>query len=507
MRRNWIKLYVDQCLRGTMMDEMTDPAERFVWFGFLLLAGDSPFEGKIALTDGIGYTDEQLGGMLKCDMDVIISAKEKMIRHNKIKMLKNNIIEIVNWKRYQSEYQRQRPHRNPEFIKLRERIKERDDYTCLNCHVSEDDLKVPLCIHHIDNDPSNNAEDNLITLCMRCHSVLYKKASHPTKENERKNQESKLKSKVQEQSARAKCDIEGERDIERDKEEEKKEKKITKTELSELRKKIILYFNETTGQNRKLNVKETNDFINGRLNDGRIFDDFKHVIDTKTAQWKGDSKMQRFIRPSTLFRPGNFEDYLMEPYLDPRLKKQSVKNDKHSRMAHMPDKEWDAVAKYLYTNKKEEKDVARFLAMTNEHYATVRDEWEASEKKPEEFVRMILAAEMRAKAPRDKIDYEAIPELELEKAPEEKEISQQQAPAGLPDPPDRGQGRRRIAGDSGYQQRHLDNFFDKWWDEHSKGKDKDESREHYMKLVRSGQYKPQDLFGKPGLVKGEKSDD
>ena len=40
MRRTWIKLFVDQTLRGTCFTEL-EPDERFVWFGFLLLAGDN----------------------------------------------------------------------------------------------------------------------------------------------------------------------------------------------------------------------------------------------------------------------------------------------------------------------------------------------------------------------------------------------------------------------------------------------------------------------------------
>jgi uncharacterized phage protein (TIGR02220 family) len=88
--------------------------------------------------------------------------------------------------------------------------------------------------------------------------------------------------------------------------------------------KIIEYFNETTGQKRSLSSKETNGLISGRLTEGRTFDDFKHVIDTKTAQWINDPKMRAFIRPSTLFRPGHFEDYLNEPYQDPRRKEQAV---------------------------------------------------------------------------------------------------------------------------------------------------------------------------------------
>jgi uncharacterized phage protein (TIGR02220 family) len=77
---------------------------------------------------------------------------------------------------------------------------------------------------------------------------------------------------------------------------------------------ILSYFNVTTGQKRKA---DTGGFISARLAEGRTFEEFKHVIDTKTAQWRDDPKMCAFIRPSTLFRPGNFEDYLNEPYQPP----------------------------------------------------------------------------------------------------------------------------------------------------------------------------------------------
>jgi hypothetical protein len=127
MRRNWIKIYVDQCLRGTMMDEMKDPGERFLWFAFLLLAGDSPYEGKIALTEDMGYTDEQLGSMLKCDPGLIQRAKKVMVKYDKIKVLKNNIIQIVNWKKYQSEYQRQKPYRSDDGQKLLRKVTTKGD--------------------------------------------------------------------------------------------------------------------------------------------------------------------------------------------------------------------------------------------------------------------------------------------------------------------------------------------------------------------------------------------
>jgi uncharacterized phage protein (TIGR02220 family) len=86
---------------------------------------------------------------------------------------------------------------------------------------------------------------------------------------------------------------------------------------SELIKKIIDYFNQVTGQKRSCTNKEAVGLINGRIAEGHLFEDFKHVIDTKTSQWRGDPKMSQYIRPSTLFRPGHFEDYLNEPYQDP----------------------------------------------------------------------------------------------------------------------------------------------------------------------------------------------
>jgi len=111
LRRNWIKLYVDQTLRGSCFDELL-PDERFVWFGFLLLAGDNACEGKISITEEIGYTNKQISKLLKCKKPLIERSIGKMIKVNKIKILKNNVIKIVNWRKYQSEYQRQKPYRD-----------------------------------------------------------------------------------------------------------------------------------------------------------------------------------------------------------------------------------------------------------------------------------------------------------------------------------------------------------------------------------------------------------
>ncbi len=51
-------------------------------------------------------------------------------------------------------------------IKLKQKIRERDNYTC---QISSCD-KLGNPVHHIDYDKTNNESKNLITLCKSCHS-------------------------------------------------------------------------------------------------------------------------------------------------------------------------------------------------------------------------------------------------------------------------------------------------------------------------------------------------
>lgn len=58
---------------------------------------------------------------------------------------------------------------------LKEQIRSRDDYICQACGMTEvesvDRHGRVLGIHHIDYDKTNNEENNLITLCVRCNSL------------------------------------------------------------------------------------------------------------------------------------------------------------------------------------------------------------------------------------------------------------------------------------------------------------------------------------------------
>lgn len=75
---------------------------------------------------------------------------------------------------------------------------------------------------------------------------------------------------------------------------------------------IIKHLNNAADRNFKSTTKATRRKINGRWKEGFRLEDFKTVIDKKVNQWKDDEKMQKFIRPATLFQASKFEGYLNE---------------------------------------------------------------------------------------------------------------------------------------------------------------------------------------------------
>ena len=53
--------------------------------------------------------------------------------------------------------------------KLKDSIRERDDFVCQECGVHQDECDRKLDIHHIDYNKDNCNPDNLISLCRKCH--------------------------------------------------------------------------------------------------------------------------------------------------------------------------------------------------------------------------------------------------------------------------------------------------------------------------------------------------
>lgn len=75
---------------------------------------------------------------------------------------------------------------------------------------------------------------------------------------------------------------------------------------------VIDYLNKKSGKSFSGKSKDARKLISGRLSEGRTFEDFKTVIDNKVEDWLNDSERVKYLRPSTLFRPSKFDEYLNE---------------------------------------------------------------------------------------------------------------------------------------------------------------------------------------------------
>ena len=53
--------------------------------------------------------------------------------------------------------------------RIKEKIRNRDDYICQFCGISQEKFIEKLSIHHINYNKKNNNMSNLISLCNSCH--------------------------------------------------------------------------------------------------------------------------------------------------------------------------------------------------------------------------------------------------------------------------------------------------------------------------------------------------
>lgn len=92
-------------------------------------------------------------------------------------------------------------------------------------------------------------------------------------------------------------------------------------------KKIIDHLNQVTGSRFSSKSSDTQKHIKARWNEGNTFEDFISVIDVKNKQWKDNSEMSKYLRPSTLFSAKNFENYKGEAIADKKKNQKPKAND------------------------------------------------------------------------------------------------------------------------------------------------------------------------------------
>lgn len=73
---------------------------------------------------------------------------------------------------------------------------------------------------------------------------------------------------------------------------------------------VILYLNKKANKHFNEHSKTNIRLIKAILEEGYTVEDCCLVIDEQVKNWKNDLQMNKYLRPITLFRPGNFESYL-----------------------------------------------------------------------------------------------------------------------------------------------------------------------------------------------------
>ncbi len=72
---------------------------------------------------------------------------------------------------------------------------------------------------------------------------------------------------------------------------------------------VLNHLNKVANSDFRKSNQTTVGFINGRVAEGYNLEDFIKVIDDRYQAWKG-TEYEQYLRPSTLFRPDNFEKYI-----------------------------------------------------------------------------------------------------------------------------------------------------------------------------------------------------
>ena len=111
-RRPWIKLFIDECLTGTIREELSTE-ERCVWYDFLLLAGKNRVRGCISANETQAISPRRVAAILNVKENVISHCVGKFIENGRITVDKAGIIHITNWDNYQySSYDRSKKYRD-----------------------------------------------------------------------------------------------------------------------------------------------------------------------------------------------------------------------------------------------------------------------------------------------------------------------------------------------------------------------------------------------------------
>lgn len=109
--RAWFKVWAEQWLRGEISKLPIDT--RGAWVTLLAAVTDGAYAdiGELKVAEKVGLTDTQIALLLCISPEEWLEYKRTLVLADMISVSPENILRIVNWQKYQSEYMRQKPYR------------------------------------------------------------------------------------------------------------------------------------------------------------------------------------------------------------------------------------------------------------------------------------------------------------------------------------------------------------------------------------------------------------
>ena len=267
----WIKLSINMFSDEKIRLIRTMPegeAIVLIWVQLLCLAGKTNDSGSIYIGQNLYYTDEMLASLFDQKINVMRIALDTLEQFGMIEVGDNGVIDIVNWEKHQNVEGMERIRLQNRKRKQRFDMKKKIERLGYDPEADEVPHKVGELKDYVDELESN------VTVTL------------PVTESNATDKNRIDKNRI-------------------DKEKDTMSGKPDSLPYSE----IINYLNEKADRQFKSTTSKTQSLIRARFNEGWGVDDFKTVIDKKTKEWLGDSKMENFLRPQTLFGT-KFESYL-----------------------------------------------------------------------------------------------------------------------------------------------------------------------------------------------------
>ncbi|MBU4642022.1 phage replisome organizer N-terminal domain-containing protein [Bacillus toyonensis] len=276
----WIKLstsmFEDEKIR--LIESMPEADTLLIiWIRLLAQAGKTNASGYIFLSKNIPYSDEMLATLFNRPIATVRLALQTFQQFGMIEITDDQYICISNWEK----------HQNVDGL---ERVKQL------------------------------NAERNK-------KYRERKKQQQLTLEN--KGNESDVR-----MTSRDGTDIEEDKELDKDKELEiintsSSDESDTKVLIPY--QEILNYLNEKADKNFNHKAESHKKLIRARWNEGYTVENFKTVIDNKVSQWLGKfdregKPLNQYLRPSTLFAPKHFDNYLNETVSKPQSNQQQYGN-------------------------------------------------------------------------------------------------------------------------------------------------------------------------------------